>query len=362
MADLLGQSWFLPASARRVAWVPIPLFLAAIAAVWAADLRASYELPFLLLWLNFLFSTLVSLVIAYVVAKGFVAQGRPELLVLGCGVLVWGVAELLGVVAGLTSAGADRLAPNTLVTIHNSCVWVSALCQITGAVLSAHARRPLRMPGVWIAAAYTSALGVVGLVVWATLADWMPAFFVPGQGGTPVRQFVLGSAIAVFAVSAILLRAVNRSTLSLFVHWYFLGLLLLAAGLFAALAESAPGNLLSWTGRTAQFLGGAYLLAAALASERDAGVHGITLGQAQGEARYRYGVAIVIAAAAAAARLAFLPELGTRNVFLTFYPAVILAALYGGLGPGLLAAVVSALLADYFWIEPYGFGISHPGD
>ncbi len=58
--------------------------------------------------------------------------------------------------------------------------------------------------------------------------------------------------------------------------------------------------------------------------------------------------------AATAVRLVFLPSLGTRVSFITCYPAVMLAALYGGLGPGLLATVFSALLADYFWIKPAG--------
>jgi hypothetical protein len=43
---------------------------------------------------------------------------------------------------------------------------------------------------------------------------------------------------------------------------------------------------------------------------------------------------------AAALRLAFLSVLGTRATLLTFYPAVMLAALYGGLRPGLLATVL----------------------
>jgi PAS domain S-box-containing protein len=66
----------------------------------------------------------------------------------------------------------------------------------------------------------------------------------------------------------------------------------------------------------------------------------------------RYLVAVVIVLAAVALRLEFLQILGTRYSFLTLYPAVMIAALYGGIYPGLLATVLSALLADYFWIEP----------
>ena len=74
-------------------------------------------------------------------------------------------------------------------------------------------------------------------------------------------------------------------------------------------------------------------------------------------------VGVLIAVLAAAVRLQFLEVLELRAAFLTFYPAVAVAALYGGLGAGLLATVVSAALADYFWIEPVGqFAITNPAD
>ncbi|MGD0722126.1 MAG: PAS domain S-box protein [Roseiarcus sp.] len=69
-----------------------------------------------------------------------------------------------------------------------------------------------------------------------------------------------------------------------------------------------------------------------------------------------FGVAIVAIAPVVAAvllRLA-IPELGTRVAVLAFYPAVALAALFGGLWSGLVATALCALLADYFWIPPTG--------
>ncbi len=40
--------------------------------------------------------------------------------------------------------------------------------------------------------------------------------------------------------------------------------------------------------------------------------------------------------------------------FLTFFPAVVIAAFLGGLGPGIVAAVLSGVLARYYLIEPAG--------
>ena len=68
----------------------------------------------------------------------------------------------------------------------------------------------------------------------------------------------------------------------------------------------------------------------------------------------RYAIALAVVAFAAGVRATLLHRLGTRAPYLTFFPAVILAALYGGLWPGLMAAALSAILAAFFWIEPVG--------
>ena len=68
----------------------------------------------------------------------------------------------------------------------------------------------------------------------------------------------------------------------------------------------------------------------------------------------RCTVGVLVAIIAAAIRLQFLGVLEFRFAFITFYPAVAVATLYGGFSAGLLTTVVSAALANYFWIEPVG--------
>jgi PAS domain S-box-containing protein len=77
----------------------------------------------------------------------------------------------------------------------------------------------------------------------------------------------------------------------------------------------------------------------------------------------RYFVAVLAVASAAGVRVWPLQSFGTRLVYVTFYPAVILAALYGGFSAGLVATLLSALVVDFFWIEPVRqFGIRSPAD
>ena len=65
-----------------------------------------------------------------------------------------------------------------------------------------------------------------------------------------------------------------------------------------------------------------------------------------------YSVAIALVGSSLAARFVMLPENGGL-AFNTFYPAVIAAVLLFGVGPGLLAIVLSATCAMYFFVPPY---------
>src|SRR5919106_794243 len=52
-----------------------------------------------------------------------------------------------------------------------------------------------------------------------------------------------------------------------------------------------------------------------------------------------------------------------RNTFVLFLAAVLISTAYGGLGPGLLATVLTTLCSTYFLVPPlYSFGIAAPND
>lgn len=67
----------------------------------------------------------------------------------------------------------------------------------------------------------------------------------------------------------------------------------------------------------------------------------------------RYAVAVGLVAVAFALRYGVYGALDDRLAFAFFVPATIVAAWYGGLGPGLLAAVSGLLLGDYFFLSPH---------
>ena len=70
----------------------------------------------------------------------------------------------------------------------------------------------------------------------------------------------------------------------------------------------------------------------------------------------RYMTATVAVAVAFALRMALHPILHDHSPFLVFTLAVVFAAWRGGLGPGLYAMALSALLALFFFVAPAGTG------
>ncbi len=260
---------------------PIPLLLLTIAVLWASNPPFSYISPFLLLSLNIIFVTLVSLFVALLVGRSFLLRGSPGLLLLGCGILFWGTAGFVST----SVAGRDI---NMAVSIHNVCVFLSGICHLAGVGLSLRPRRPMAALPVWLGGAYATTLGTVAVIAMYALNNRLPLFFVQGEGGTTIRQLVLGAAISAFVLTVALLTLRKRERPTSFVYWYSLALSLSAIGLLAVMLQSNHGSILSWTGRGAQFLGGAYMLVAAITSVRDSREWGITLESALIDARQRY--------------------------------------------------------------------------
>ncbi|MBW4575950.1 MAG: PAS domain S-box protein [Aphanothece sp. CMT-3BRIN-NPC111] len=68
----------------------------------------------------------------------------------------------------------------------------------------------------------------------------------------------------------------------------------------------------------------------------------------------RYGVAVFTVAIALILKLLLKPWIGLEETpFLTFFVSIAIAAWYGGIGPGVMATVMSAWVCDYFFLIPH---------
>jgi PAS domain S-box-containing protein len=267
--------------ASRLAWLPIPLAIVVTVAVWTTHPTGAYGSQGLLLLLNFVFTTLGSVSVAFLVGRSFLTRGEPSLLMLGCGALVWGTTGLASTAVG----GSDI---NDHVTIHNLGLCLAATCHLSAALFAIRPRPSLTTPGFWLPVGYGGGMAGLALVTVIGSTDWMPTFFIQGRGGTPLRQLVVGSTVGMFVLAAIVLRVINRRSISRFLHWYTLGLMLTATGLAAVMIQSHFGSTLSWVARSTQYLAGVYLLVAAAVSVKDSKRWRLTIEESLSEARQRY--------------------------------------------------------------------------
>jgi K+-sensing histidine kinase KdpD len=65
-----------------------------------------------------------------------------------------------------------------------------------------------------------------------------------------------------------------------------------------------------------------------------------------------YSAVVVATTAAALLHMALTPLIGnTAGPFITFFPAVLFAAWFGGFGPAALSTLLSALAASYYFVS-----------
>lgn len=321
-----------------------------------ANIQATFDPPALAFSLHLLFMLCTSAWVVHLTIRSFLASGSPGFLLLACGTASLGLA-------GVTAFAVAPRNPNVSVTIHNTLLWIAGVYHLLGVVLTFKRTAPLKQRDWWVLGGLSGSCAVVAFVALAASNGLFPEFFVQGQGGTIVRYTVLTSATAMFAFSGATLLLSKRFTPKTFSQWYGFGLLLLSLGIVGIMLQTKLGDVLGWAGRTAQWGGGVYLLLAALAAARQSGGRQISLAAVPSDPRLGYAIAVAFVAAATVGRLLFMPDLGTRAVTATFYPAVVLAALFGGRGPGLVAAGLSAVAMDYFWFEPYQqVGFMHRDD
>ena len=75
-----------------------------------------------------------------------------------------------------------------------------------------------------------------------------------------------------------------------------------------------------------------------------------------------YAAALALVGASLLLRLLLRPWLGLNVPFLQFFPAIMIAAEFGGFGPGALATIASALSAMYFFLPPAGIAVGGVDD
>ncbi|MFA6224371.1 MAG: PAS domain S-box protein [Desulfomonilaceae bacterium] len=249
-------------TAKLTASLLLPAFILAISILAYIQIPVTFESSQLLLILNTLFIGLIPMAIAYLAARVYMSSGSTGFLLMGCGMLTFGLSSILAAAFINLSDG-----PNILVTIHNSGVLLSAICQTIGAMLfigggtswAVRGKGPCPVIGI-----YGGVVLLTLLFSLVTAVGFLPRFFVQGVGPTVLRQFVLISAMNLYIFSAVLFMIHYRRWRSDFIYWYALALAMISVGLFGILLQKSVGCPIGWLGRSAQYLGGSFGLIAIL--------------------------------------------------------------------------------------------------
>lgn len=341
---------------ERGAWLAIPMTILLITTLWVVDPQEIHESKTLMIAGHLVFTWLGSLCICILTARGFLSRGQPGLLLFSCGSLLWGASSLVA------SLVLERV--NTSMTIHNLGIFCAALCHFAGMWWKGRLRRP----AYCLVAAYVLAAAVVGIIVNAALAGVTPRFFVQGVGGTEVRHVVLLSAISMFAWVGWQMIYKFRHEAGWFYYWYGLGLSLVATALAGALLVRVQGTYFVWACRATQCLASVYLFIAAWKAARSSG--SFSLSAMDGVVKdygggldwrtapiprwvSRYGLAVVSTVVAMVIRWLLVGNPGPEMPpYTLFYPAIMLATMVGGIGPGVVATILSDFFAVFFILSP----------
>lgn len=245
------------------------LVLLALLIVQVFHISGVYNPSWLLSGLNIGLISIMCFLAAYLAARAFAATGQVQLVWFGGAVFVFGLASFC--------AGLVPSQPNLNVTVHNSGAMLASIYALAGALMSTGWSFP---PGAararFLAPAIVYGVGAafVVAILLLSLGHNMPTFFVPGEGGTVLRDSIVRSATALFAISGLLLLALYSRSRMPFLFWFSFGFLLIAAGLLAIGFQKTIGDPVNWVGRGAQYIAGIYFLIAimvTLAESRTAG-------------------------------------------------------------------------------------------
>jgi signal transduction histidine kinase len=142
-----------------------------------------------------------------------------------------------------------------------------------------------------------------------------------------------------------------------------LAIVFLLLGTLASAGQAVLAGAWPWLGPLAQGAGIACLVASVRGAARAKGLPSWSLARQKGHPVWlAYLLACSLVLVSLSLRLALQSLLGTTHLYITFYPAVMLAALAGGFGPGLLATLLSVLLAQGLVFATAGQAALQAGD
>jgi len=247
---------------RFVGAISVVVLLLFVALLYALRPEPVVALGLVFPVLTIVFITSCSVAVTYVAVKAYAREGLLNVLLLGCGALVFACTSLLAA-AFFGSEGQNFSA-----TVFATGAALSGLFQLGCASLTYIGSVPRpgrRQASLWLAVA---SLPVV-VVALAAFGGVLPAFYATGSGTTLLDRALLAVAALAFASSSVAIFLVFSTSRSTVLFWYCLALGATAAGLVGVYFSGGQMTALSMrAGWATMYLGGVLLLISVLSAER----------------------------------------------------------------------------------------------
>jgi hypothetical protein len=253
---------------KKLALIPVVAILLVLASMLDLGLKGKYVFnsPYLLLILTFVFYWLVTPVVAYISAKGYLTTGSLTLLFVS---LAFFVGVPFSIATGITAVSS----PNETVTLGALGFLVSSAFQFLGAAQASFGSVQVGSEGRKrrLMIAFTGVSAISGLIILLDLLGRFPAFFVENSGVKLVDLVVYGFVILFFIVGGLLyLRLYFRAKTDI-LYTYSLALMLYGIGSFGITQQLVFGDAVVWVGRIATYIGLLYFLFALIGGRQENG-------------------------------------------------------------------------------------------
>jgi len=260
---------------KSLALLPLPLFIVLIIFLAYTNPNTVIEPPYLLTVLNILFLALIPFTIAYLAWRSYAVSGQMRFFFIGCGMVAFGLGASMAGIAINVIAGL-----NASVTIFNSGALLAAILFVTAAIsslINAPRHKLASHRALRIGLCYLAVFLFMSFFCVASYENLVPTFFVQGAGPTVIRQFVLGIATALFAISSVIFLIVYSRSRADFTYWFSIALAIIALGLIVVFFQKVVGSPIGWVGRAAQYMGCVYLIIGVVAAYRVSNIKQIPL-------------------------------------------------------------------------------------
>ena len=201
-----------------------------------------------------------SITVAFISAKAYLKQGLIEVLLLGCGVLMFGLTNL----ATVFLTGSNYT--NTSASVFMLGSFMAASLHLFSAINLTFSKNPHKNMGISaVLGGYSLVLGFIIITTLLAIRDLTP-LFIDSYGRTLLATWTTLISGGFYVVSSGLITRMNSRKNSEVLFWYSLGLATIAVGTYSRLLSMPPDSVFAWLGRFSYYLGGAYFLASSLSA------------------------------------------------------------------------------------------------